>query len=232
MKELKAYALALAVMLFAAAMQWLSLAVFDSLAISFCLYTLLACLLLPAVDLLAIRKTPIKELPSALGFSPATGKQVAFALILGLSMDAIMFAAFFFLETVFMRESRAVEVVGRWGIGRGASALLYFAVLTLNGGVEELFWRGYVHRLLEDSRKRVLAVSLPAIVFGGQHIFVISRLVPNPPAIALFMAGIIGSGFLWGIIREKSKSLFVCVVCHMIVAAGYLSILGLYLFKS
>lgn len=232
MSETKRYAAAIAAMLFAAFMQWLSLALFDSLALSFLLYTLIACLGLPAADLLFARKTPPGRLLSVLGLGRSNPRQALYALLLGLGMDGIMFGAFFLLGPLFLREGRAIEVVKSWGIGPGPVAWIYFFALTLNGAVEEIFWRGYLHRLLADSPRRVLAVSLPAFVFGAQHIFVISRLVPNPPSVALFMFAIIASGFLWGIVYEKARSLIPCVVCHAVVAMGYLGILGMYLFSS
>lgn len=232
MSETKRYAAALAAMLFAASMQWLSLAIFDNLAISFFLYTVLACLCVPALDLVFRLKARPADLPRAISLAPARLKPVLFAFLLGLAMDAIMVAAFLLLGSLFLREGRALDVVGSWGIKPGPSSALYFLALALNGGVEELFWRGYIHRLLEDSPKRVLAVSLPALVFGGQHFFVISRLVPNPPSVALFIFAITASGLLWGVIREKAKSLLPCVVCHMVVAVGYLGILGSYLFGA
>jgi membrane protease YdiL (CAAX protease family) len=227
---MRRYAKALAFMAAAVLAQWVSLAVFNSLLLSFVLYSLIACLALPLADMLLFGKVPPGKVAERLRLVPASGKSAGIALALGLAMDGIMVAAFLVLGSLFMREGKAVEVVGRWGITRGAQAAFCFAALVLNGGIEELFWRGYIHDTLKDSACRPLAVGIPALIFGAQHFFVISRLVPNAPSVALFMLAIIGSGFLWGIIREKGKDLFLCALCHMVVAVGYLSILGAYLF--
>ncbi len=226
---LKAWTTALIAMLFAVLMQWVSLAIFNSLYISLALYSLFACLLLPLGYLLDFAKIPLTEIIRELRLSPVSKKNLIYSSLLGLGMAGAMFLAFYFLDAVFLRENRAISVVAQWGIKPGPAALFFFIALTLNGGIEEIFWRGYVHYLLKDYKPRFWAVAIPALIFGLQHIFVISRLVPNVFSIALFMVGIIGSGFLWGIIREKTGSLFFCLLCHMIVSAGYLSILGRYM---
>ncbi len=227
---MKNYLSAFLFMLFAAAMQWISLAIFNSLLLCFFLYMLLGCVVVPLAYMLAVEKIPAKKIALVLGLHPVTGKQGAFGVLLGSAMAVAMVAAFIVLGPVFMRENQAVGVVGQWGIRRNLLSLLFFAMLVANGGVEELFWRGFIHQRLAGSKNRWLAVGFPAFIFGAQHIFVIMRLVPNRFTVALFMLAIVASGFLWGIIREKTGSLFICVACHMIVAVGYLGIFAAYLF--
>ncbi len=227
---MKQYVSAFLFMFFAAAMQWVSLSLFNSLALSFLLYTLVGCVAVPLGFMLFAEKVPLRQIPALLRLTPVSRKQAAFAFVLGTSMALTMVVAFLFLGSVFMKDNQAVRVVGQWGIRKDLSAMFFFAMLTLNGGTEEFFWRGFIHRRLQIGKIRWLAVGFPALVFGAQHIFVITRLVPNAFTVALFMFAIIGSGFLWGIIREKTGSLFTCAVCHMIVAVGYLGIFAVYLF--
>ncbi|MBU0935453.1 MAG: CPBP family intramembrane metalloprotease [Spirochaetes bacterium] len=228
---MKNYLIAAALMALASLGQFVSLALFNSLVLSFFLYTLLAGLFLPFWYIRLLRKLPLRQIPAYLKLLPESPRQVRFALILGTSMAMVMYLAFILVGDYFLKDGAALPVVAQWGIHRSWTSFLFLFALLLNGATEELFWRGLIHEILHDEKRRVLAVLFPALVFGAQHIFVIWRLVPNVLTTLLFMIGIIGSGLLWGYLREKTGSLFVCVLCHVIVAFGYLSILAFYLFR-
>jgi membrane protease YdiL (CAAX protease family) len=209
-------------------LQFVSLFVFRSLALSFLLYSLLGCVLIPLADLVLSRKLRLRDVPAALAIVPIGRRNAIMGLSIGLGFAGIMWGAFLLFGKAFLEGSAALDLVTAWGIPRNGLMYAYVAFLVLNGAIEEFYWRGYIHDKLKGEGKRWLAVGLPALVFGGQHYFVISGLLRNPVAIAVFMAAIVCTGVFWGIMRELAKSLFACMLSHALVAAGYMGILYAY----
>jgi len=198
--------------------------VLKSLMAVFFSYYLLCSLGLPLLDLRLGAGLGLREIPRWLALSPVRAWDLALGALSGTGMAAIMIASFVALKSVFLADNRILASIEAWGVSRDDIAMVFVVMLAFNGALEELFWRGYIHRKFEDMGNRAAAVGIPALFFCSWHIFVISSLVANPLAIALFMAGIGGAGIVWGIMRERSGSVVPCVVSHMIVTAGYLGI--------
>jgi hypothetical protein len=229
---MRAYFRAILAMGLAVLLQGLSLFVFRSLALSFLLYSLVACLLLPLVDLLALRRLSPREALEALGLKPLGRVPILASLAIGFGMAAVIWIAFLILGRAFLSGSQAATLVAAWGIpaGRqgitaGRSAWPYAIGLVANGAIEEVFWRGYMRAILAECAKRPPALLLPALVFGAQHIFVIGSLLSQPWAIALVMGAIACAGLIWAFMLEKTRSLAACMVSHALVAAGYVGVL-------
>jgi uncharacterized protein len=217
-------------MAFAVAMQWLSLFILKSLAVSFLLYSLLACIAVPLIDMAAFRRIGGAGVLERLGLKPIARRDIIAGLAIGAVLGASIWAAFAFLGRNFLRGGDARGVVRSWGVPDNGLAALYLGALVLNGAIEEIFWRGYLHERLAGIRRRWLAVSLPALVFGSQHIFVMSALVRDPLGLTLAMCGIIGAGLFWGFLRERLRGLWASLLSHALVAIAYLSVL--YVFVS
>jgi membrane protease YdiL (CAAX protease family) len=227
----KPYALAGLSMLIAVTAQWLSLFVLKSLAASFLFYSLVSCIALPLASAFLHRKPGGNGFLERLGLKPFGRREALAGLGIGAVFGALIWLAFLVAGKSFLQGSQADRVVRLWGVPRGPLALLYVGGLVMNGAIEEIFWRGHLHALLAGSKPRWLAVGIPALVFGGQHIFVMSALVESPAALALMMAGIIAAGIAWGILYERFRRLSISLLSHAVVAASYVGILYFYVFS-
>jgi membrane protease YdiL (CAAX protease family) len=170
------------------------------------------------------RGSSSRRLPAALGLGRPRGRDLALGLASGTAMVAVMLVALVLLRDTVFGSGEVLAALGSWGVPREYLALLCAVMLALNGAAEEFFWRGYLHVRLAPLRNRYIAVGLTTLFFGAQHIFVISSIVKGPAVAALFLAGILGAGAIWGYMRERSGSLVPCVISHMTVTAGYLGI--------
>lgn len=208
----------------------LSLRVFHSLALTFVLYYLVSCGAVPLADLLLVRRQGWRSLPGLLRICPVRRADVLLGLGTGLAVCVLMASAFRLLEGILLGGNRILESVEAWGISRGNLALVYAVLIVFNGALEELFWRGYIHDRLSYLRHRPLAVVLPAAVFGLQHVFVLTSILPGPSAVALALAGVTAGGVLWTFLREWRGSLVPAALSHMTVTIGYMGIFTYYLF--
>jgi membrane protease YdiL (CAAX protease family) len=215
-------------MLLAVAAQWFSLFVLKSLAASFLLYSLVSCVGLPLAVAFYRRKAGGGGILEGLGLKPFGRREAFMGLGIGAVFGALIWLAFLVAGKSLLQGSQADRVVRLWGVPRGPLALFYVAGLVLNGAIEEIFWRGHLRALLSGSKPRWLAIGVPALVFGGQHIFVMSALVESPAALALMMAGIIAAGIAWGILYDRFKRLSIVLISHALVAVSYIGILYFY----
>jgi membrane protease YdiL (CAAX protease family) len=84
----------------------------------------------------------------------------------------------------------------------------------LNAPTEELVYRGYAQGGLQESLKwKWLAVVIPAIGFGLQHIF----FATTPPGMLVFAVAFFVWGVGSGLIYLKQGRLMPLIICHLIV---------------
>jgi uncharacterized protein len=218
-------ATALAAMAASAASLFLGFTILHSAIAGFVLYYLLCCLALPALDLFAARKLPLRPALIALGLKRPGGRDIALGLGSGALMSTAMMAALVVFKGSVFGDGRIQSVLKDWGASGSNEALVYVVMLAFNGAIEELFWRGYLHDKLLALPRRLVALGLPCLFFGAQHVFVLSLLVADPALVALFLVGILGAGAIWGYMRERSGGVLPCILSHMLVTAGYMGAL-------
>jgi len=212
----------LALMLASAASLFLGFTLLRSALVGFLLYYGLCCLALPALDILALRRIKPRSLSALLGILPLRRGDLALGLALGLAMSAPMVLFLGLFRQLLFGDGRIHSVLAGWGAAGSSEAYVFVAMLAFNGAVEELFWRGFIHERLAALRSRPLALGLPALLFAAQHVFVVSALVASPLLVGLFLAGILGAGLVWGMLRELRGSVIPCVISHVLVTAGYM----------
>jgi membrane protease YdiL (CAAX protease family) len=93
----------------------------------------------------------------------------------------------------------------------GAVAVITFA--PINAPVEELAYRGLAQRSLERAGRRVLAIILPALIFGLQHLF----FAPTREAMVVYGAAFLVWGVGSGLIYRWQGRLAPLVISHFVV---------------
>jgi membrane protease YdiL (CAAX protease family) len=191
----------------------------------FVLYYLASCLALPAIDLLLLRRIEPRRVPELLGIKRPGPRELALGLGSGLAMAALTLAFLIFFKSSIFGDGRIAAVLAGWGASGENAVLVYIVMLAFNGALEELFWRGYLYDRLRSTPNRALALGLPALFFGAQHVFVVSALIADPALLALVLFGILGAGIVWSLLRERVGGVLPCAISHMLVTAGYMGAL-------
>ena len=216
-----------ALMAASAASLFLGFTVLGDVVAGFILYYLACCIGLPLAELLVLRRLRPGDLPRVLGLGRLTRGNLALGLAAGTGMLVLMLAALVLLREPVFGDGTIMATLASWGAGGDRLVPVFLVMVTFNGVVEELFWRGYLHERLSGLGNRLLANALPAACFGLQHVFVVSSLVRDPWITALFLAGITGAGAAWAFLRERSGSLWPSLLSHVMVTAGYMGAFGL-----
>lgn len=119
-------------------------------------------------------------------------------------------AAFESFETVFVPEV-VPDFPFALAITLGVVAVLTFA--PLNAPAEEIAYRGIAQGGLQASGRRKLAVLVPSLLFGLQHLF----FAPSPSAMVVYGVAF----FVWGLgsalIYRWQRRLMPLIICHFLV---------------
>ncbi|UNK71878.1 CPBP family intramembrane glutamic endopeptidase [Microbacterium sp. H1-D42] len=117
-------------------------------------------------------------------------------------------------ETVFVSGALPDLPLGVWGV-LGAISALTFA--PLNAPAEELVYRGYAQGRLARRLPQALAIAIPAMLFGIQHIW----YAPTPDAVLIFVCCFTIWGLISGLIYRWQGRLMPLVFAHGLVNLAF-----------
>jgi membrane protease YdiL (CAAX protease family) len=168
-----------------------------------------------------------RRLRDLIGFEPARlGRDILWGLLwlsvlylpFVLTVMGVMFllhggAMFTEFETVFVPDPASVPRLGMTtSVVLGALTVLTFA--PINAPTEELVYRGYAQGMLQRAfRHPWLAILIPAVGFGLQHLF----FAPTIDAVLVYAAAFFVWGSGSGLIYLRQQRLMPLIVCHTIV---------------
>lgn len=127
--------------------------------------------------------------------------------LMALRFGADVFDSF---ETVFVSDTLPDLPAAAWGV-LGVIAALTFA--PLNAPAEELVYRGYAQGGLAKRMPVALAIGIPAVLFGLQHIW----YAPTPDAVVIFVCCFTVWGLISGLIYRWQGRLMPLVFAHGLV---------------
>lgn len=99
---------------------------------------------------------------------------------------------------------------------KGFVVYFLFNILAIGLG-EELFWRGFIQRLISNKLPTVCAILLTSLLFALIHSYIFVFMPLNKGVAFLIIIGI--SGVIWGYMYERTKSIWSVAISHGIVAA-------------
>lgn len=117
-------------------------------------------------------------------------------------------------ESVFVGGTGPDLPMAVWG------ALAVLAVLTfapLNAPVEELVYRGYAQGNLQRRGSAAVAIAIPAVLFGVQHLW----YAPTVDAALVYVCCFTAWGFVSGLIYRGQRRLMPLIIAHGIVNLGF-----------
>jgi hypothetical protein len=130
------------------------------------------------------------------------------AVAFGLVSAAVLYAMFFAGDAVaplVVSEART-QVGGIYGLGEGSSRVGIFLLLFfVTGPGEEIFWRGFLQRALEQRWGVVPGYLAATLVYGGVHVF--------SGNLMLILAALVAGAF-WGALYAWKHDLAALIVSH------------------
>jgi membrane protease YdiL (CAAX protease family) len=207
------------------------LQVLNNVFLTFLVYYAGFGILVPAIDILIIKKEDFAVLLRYLGIS-VNKKAVATGIITGVIIYTVIVCGAFFLRSLFFRDNTIVATIGKWGITSNKVVFIFIIMLVCNGCMEEVLWRGYIHKRFSGMQNRLLAILLVNIVFAGQHVFIVMSFITNALTVCLFVLAVFAGGMIWGVAREKTGSAIAPIISHMCATAGYMTVFYLYILSA
>ena len=131
--------------------------------------------------------------------------------IMALKFGPELFDSF---ETIFVSGSLPELPAAVWSV-LGVISALTFA--PLNAPTEELVYRGWAQGRLARRLPMPLAIVIPAVLFGIQHIW----YAPTPDAVLIFLCCFIVWGLISGLIYRWQRRLMPLVFAHFLVNLAF-----------
>jgi membrane protease YdiL (CAAX protease family) len=201
------------------------LVVFRSIFLVFLAYHITVALLLPLLDSILLRRFTLKEHLRFIGLLPEkpiagiiAGTVCAFVMGGGTVLGFILWGDF------FLAHNDVVDAIARWGVSSNAILYMMGFMVLYNGAGEELFWRGYAQRRLQERYKPGTAIFIAALFYTGYHPLTVYTFFGSLPVAAFITFMVFFAGLVWGWLRYRFDSVWPAVLGHIGATAGYMVI--------
>ncbi|MBN2534084.1 MAG: CPBP family intramembrane metalloprotease [Spirochaetales bacterium] len=203
----------------------LTLVVLKNPVVAFFWYHLFICLILPVLDNFILRKRGLKAYFQLIGLvQSARAKYLILSFITGVLAIILTFISFYlcrdYLLYITTLDFPLLLVI---------AGSIY--TVFLNGFLEEIFWRGYIHSKCLPVKNRIAVILLNSFFFASFHAFIIFDFL-KVTLISFIITGFIFlAGILLNFFREKSLSIIPPVILHVLLSIGY-TLVFLFLYFS
>lgn len=204
-----------------------SLLVLRSVWWTFALYHLGACLALPLVHSLLVRRVGFRRHLALVGLR-AGGRGLRPGIVVGAALGLVLgggtVAVFAFGHDAFLAGRDIDAALAAWGITPKTAPLMLAFMILGNGASEELFWRGWLQTRLRAGHRAALTLPVGAAAYASYHLVTVTSFAPGPAVVLLFMTGIYGAGVFFGWLRERFGTVWPPLLAHTGATAGYMAV--------
>ena len=203
---------------------FLGVGVFKNVIVTFVLFHIIVCLLIPLFDLIfAGGKTP-SEAAKVLGMKNLE-QGVVPGLSLGLVFSVSIFLFFYFFSDSIMDAGQIRELLAVWNVGSMNIVLFLFFMIVANSILEEVYWRGYIFSRLKGMTTTRNIILFTSLFYCSYHLITTLYIFPVVYSLLLTLVVFI-AGLIWGYLRDRYDSLAAPVISHLLAD---LSIMLVYL---
>ncbi|MFH0905735.1 MAG: CPBP family intramembrane glutamic endopeptidase [archaeon] len=210
----------------------LTLLIFKNAFITFLVYQLFICLVIPIIDLIIISKNNFRESLIVIGIKKENSKHsISNGLFFGIIFFLIIIASYYVFKDKFLDINRINLVLASFGITTASFTfiLMISFIVIFNSILEEVFWRGYLYYnlLTKLQLSKINIILLTSFFFTSYHVFTIIsflgfNIVSTFAIICLFLISL-----FWGYLRFKFDNLISTIIIHFFCSLGYILILFL-----
>lgn len=203
------------------------LIVLGSTALTFVVFYLGVCTLVPVVDLLGshrIHRTSPATIGIQLGFTHPSGA-LRSGILTGLLFGAAIVAVFALFRETLIDEQQVRRVLLSWKIDRSVTPALFVVMIAANPVFEEFYWRGFIIHRFRGSFGPSPAILLSALFYASYHVITTGVLFGLRTGILLSLP-VFAAGVFWGRLRCKTGSLLPGIVSHLLADVGIMVVYG------
>ena len=205
---------------------YLCLIVLGSAALTFLVFYLGICTLIPAADGL-IHRFMGRTFRMHLGlvYSP---RALWEGILSGTVFAGAVIVFFTLLRESLIDEERLRAVLANWNIDRSAALPLFFVMILANPVFEEFYWRGFIIHRFRGTLRPPLGMILSSMGYASYHLITAGFLF-GPISGLLLSLPVFFAGLFWGQMRLRNESLFGVILSHLLADAGIMAVYALYI---
>ena len=203
------------------------LIVLGSTALTFVVFYLGICTLVPVVDLLGIHRihrTSPATIGTQMGFTHPSGV-LRSGILTGLLFGAAIVAVFTLFRETLIDEQQVRRVLLSWKIDRSVTPALFVVMIAANPVFEEFYWRGFIIHRFRGTFGPSPAILLSALFYASYHVIPTGVLFGLRTGILLSLP-VFAAGVFWGWLRCKTGSLLPVIVSHLLADVGIMVVYG------
>ena len=210
---------------------YLCLIVLGSAALTFLVFYLGICTLIPAADGLIHHRSHRRfmgrtfRMHLGLVYSP---RALGEGILSGAVFAGAVIAFFTLLRESLIDEERLRAVLANWNIDRSAALPLFFVMILANPVFEEFYWRGFIIHRFRGTLRPPLGMILSSMGYASYHLITAGFLF-GPISGLLLSLPVFFAGLFWGRMRLKNESLFGGILSHLLADAGIMAVYALYI---
>ncbi len=194
---------------------------------TFALYHLGACVVLPLVHSMVVRKLTLREHLELVGLvrpGHRLGPGIRWGLALGGLLGLGTLAAFALGHQAWLGGRDIPAILEGWGVAPDRAMLMLAFMVLGNGACEELYWRGWLHTRMAARRGRGSPLAAIAAAYTSYHAVTVGSFTGSLAVALLFLAAIFGAGLLFGVLRERFGTVWAPLLVHTGATAGYMAV--------
>lgn len=192
---------------------------FRNILLTFCLYHILVCLIVPSMHILRLKEN-IAEIFTP-GGSPLQG--LVWGAVSGALLFLVIFLFFLFTGPVFLSKENISGYLSSVGYDGRMFVRLAVYFIFFNSVVEELFWRGFIYGHFRKALGPGPSAAWVSFFFVQYH-FLTVWLIFSPYAALLFTPFLFAASAFWCFLREKTGSVYGVIVSHLLADLAVMAV--------
>ena len=215
------------------------LIVLGSAALTFLVFYLGVCTLIPAADILLSRLNRLNRRDPQITPRPQTNLRTRLGLVYsagslrggiisGLIFGAAVFVFFALLREMIIDQERLRTMLASWNIDRSAGPALFLVMILANPVFEEFYWRSFIIHRFCTALRPPAAIIISSLGYTSYHLITVGFLFGLTIGLLLSVP-VFFAGVFWGWMRLKSGSLLGVIVSHILADVGIMAVYGLYM---
>jgi len=192
---------------------YIGLSVFHSVSLTFLMYHFSICLVIPIVDLIAIKKLKVTQFFGRLAFD-ASKTSLVMGVVLGLIYFVIILLFFYIFNKSIVQVEQIRELMITWKVDQWNIYLFLLVMIVANSILEEVYWRGYIFSKLEKHVNIIAVIFITSFFYSSYHLLTTINLFPWIYSV-VFTLVIFAVGCLWGYLRHRYNTLIIPIISHL-----------------
>jgi membrane protease YdiL (CAAX protease family) len=206
---------------------FMGVVVFNNVIVTFFLFHIIVCLLIPLFDLVIFGGKALSVALEYLGFKNFN-RGIIPGISLGLIYSVSIFLFFAFFNSFIMDAAQIRDLLTVWNVDSLNIVLFLFFMIFANSIFEEVYWRGYIFCSLKSIIATRTVIFFTSLCYSSYHLITTLYIFPVIYSL-LFTLIVFTAGMIWGYLRDRYDSLAAPVISHLMADLSIMLVYVVYI---